>query len=89
MSQKKQPWYEHAMDNQKEGVEVSCWIWQKQSVETLRKQQNVEESEVIYFIKLQSTYLYSSLKQKNIKNSNKPATYRYFLKNRNKPTNTS
>ena len=31
----------------------------------------------------------ASLKQKNIKNSNKPATYRYFLKNRNKLTNTS
>ena len=41
------------------GIKHSCWFWLKQSVETLRKQQNVEESKVIFFIKLQSTYLYS------------------------------
>ena len=35
------------------------------------------------FIKLQSAYLYSQLTTEKHKNSNKSATYRYFLKNRN------
>ena len=53
------------------------------------KQQNVEEFEVIYLLSFKVLIYTTRLKQKNIKNSNKPTTYRYFLKNRNKPTNTS